>query len=81
MHQNVSMLVIILRLEIMHFPPFPYFPTFQEVDYISVFLKIALLKESSPRAMVYRWQGDWGLDWAEVNFGIVLSNMLATCLT
>lgn len=28
--------------------------------------------------LIYRWQGDWGLHWAEIYFGIVLSNMLPT---
>ena len=26
--------------------------------------------------LIYRWQGDWGLHWPEIYFGIVLSNML-----
>lgn len=73
MYPNVSMVVIILRLGIMNFSPF--FELFRKVV-ILIFLKIALLKESLSGAMIYRWQGDWGLEWAEVYFEIVLSNML-----
>lgn len=78
MHQNVSMLIIILRLEVMHFPPFLIFQLFRKLI-ILVFSKNHFAKRKVAR--IHRWQGDWGFDWAKVYFRSVLSNMLTTCLT